>query len=354
MSQTVRNRSLYRRLQQLYGKVKVYNAGVPLWYEYEQPPIIAYDPNPRMVLEVQQHGEQYRISCPCCNDTTYRCYVNHKFGEPDSIGRVITLIKCYNNNCFSNRNNVFTMLNQLLALSNGQTTATLAQAAEDWFVPEEVAVPPEWPGDMVSLNDLLVSQPGHQAVQYMLGRGYTAEQFSKFQLAYCPRSHKFPVATDRIIVPAFKEGQLWGWQARQTFDSKAKGALPKYITMTGMKKGDWLYNFDIAKDQDRLVVVEAPFSVHFLGDCSAATFGKDVSKTQLSQIVRYGQRKPIIVWLDMDAQDKAKAACKHLQMAGLRVYNVDTQTAMNAADYRTAAAWSIINNTVAAGVQNFV
>lgn len=354
MSQNVRNKSLYRRLQQLYGKVKRYNDGIPLVYAYKHAPVSAFEPNPKVLMEVSEHGEQYRINCPCCSDTTYRCYVNHKFGELDLIGRVITLVKCYNEDCFANRHNVFTMLNQLAALPNGQSAATLAQAAEDWFVPEEVAAIPEWPGTMVSLSSLLISQPDHEAVQYMLGRGYTAEQFARYQLAYCSYSDKFPGATNRVIVPMFKEGQLWGWQARQTFDTKGKGAFPKYITMKGMKKGDWLYNFDIAKDQDRLVVVEAPFSVHFLGYCSAATLGKDISNTQINQIVRYGQKKPVIIWLDMDAQDKAQAACKHLQMAGIRVYNVDTQTAMNAADYRTDAAWSIINNTIAAGAQNFV
>jgi len=73
---------------------------------------------------------------------------------------------------------------------------------------------------------------------------------SVFDNAYYP-------LTGRIFIPVIMNGMLVGWQGRYIGDPDWKvSRVQKYFNLRGMSKKDMLYNFDVAKNQPMVVLVE--------------------------------------------------------------------------------------------------
>ena len=101
----VLNPTLYNRLCKLFGSVKISNQGVAM---EPMPPISVpdvFDPD-KLHLDVAVFGEYMLVSCPYCNDTRNRLWINHMFGQKDADGRRLTfLATCYNEGCMANAEN---------------------------------------------------------------------------------------------------------------------------------------------------------------------------------------------------------------------------------------------------------
>ena len=73
-----------------------------------------------------------------------------------------------------------------------------------------------------------------------------------------------------------------------------------------MKKSQLLYGLpEAAGLQDAVVVVEGPTDVWRLGPGAVALLGKDMSLRQQELVDRFLPGRPVVVFLDRDAQDKA-------------------------------------------------
>ena len=98
--------------------------------------------------------------------------------------------------------------------------------------------------------------------------------------------------------------RLAGWQARYIGD--CPDDVPKYLSCKGMKKSQLLYGLPAAvASQDAVVIVEGPTDCWRLGSSAVAIFGKDMSLPQQQLLDRFLPGRPVVVFLDRDAQDKA-------------------------------------------------
>ena len=98
--------------------------------------------------------------------------------------------------------------------------------------------------------------------------------------------------------------RLAGWQARYIGD--CPDDVPKYLSCKGLKKSQLLYGLPAAVGlQDAVVVVEGPTDMWRLGPGAVALFGKDMSLHQQELLDRFLPGRPVVVFLDRDAQDKA-------------------------------------------------
>jgi hypothetical protein len=104
-----------------------------------------------------------------------------------------------------------------------------------------------------------------------------------------------------------------GWQARSI--GAPPPGTPKYLTMTGMKKTEVLYNYDTAKSFPYVVICEGPTDVWRVGPAGVALFGKTISTVQGHLVASGWGGGAAVVLLDADAHEEARRV--HDALAGL-------------------------------------
>lgn len=133
-----------------------------------------------------------------------------------------------------------------------------------------------------------------KAMAYLLGR-ISVKEIVSLQVHYCPYGdYQF-----RIIIPCIAEGKNVGFVAR----SISPMAKAKYLYPEKLKKSAFLWNFDTAQRFDEIVITEGVFDALRVGPDAIATFGKDLSKTQLVHLITCGIKGVTLLW-DEDAREQ--------------------------------------------------
>lgn len=165
---------------------------------------------------------------------------------------------------------------------------------------------------------------------YLVHRGIRLPDTARLHLGY-------DLNENRIVFPHFWHGKLVGWQKRAIPAGEwpsTDDTGPKYRNSTGFPKAETLYGYDYLPDHKRVVVVESPMSVakaHSLGfDRAVATFGAQVSQTQINLLKRFGF---VTVWMDDGPAGRAgeKKVVKGLHRH-TRVWVVPPDTGKDMAD----------------------
>ena len=107
---------------------------------------------------------------------------------------------------------------------------------------------------------------------------------------------------DSLVFPVYYKGELIGWQLRYI------PGTPKFRYLHIFQKGEHLYNYDIARAYEMVVVTEGvKKSLKFPN--GVATFGKSISENQIQKLMNW---KKIVFLYDGedDTQTKAKELVK--------------------------------------------
>lgn len=326
-------RELYTKLAEKFGVVKIANQGMALQIRDR---LIGY----RVVTEVLSPGEYYRVNCPFCGDRKQRLWINHRFAE------YRWLAVCYNETrCLDglfgteNRKELYNIL------FNGQRHVVLQVTQGFEIDPSKPLDEIKLPGAIKLFSEL---PENHQAIVYLQSRGYDPFELERnFGVGYCEsvfdRSH-FPLA-NRIFIPIIFKDSLVGWQGRYIGDPVWKDSgVQKYFNLRGMSKKDMLYNFDLATKQNVCVVVEGAADVWRVGASAVALLGSDMSDHQKKIIQEGFADKPVAVFLDADATDKAIAMASSLYpYLGNKIFPV-ISTAKDPGSMSREECWALINN----------
>lgn len=190
----------------------------------------------------------------------------------------------------------------------------------------------EFPGEIKQLSEL---PSEHPALIYLQQRKFDpVELQSKFGVCFCSRGRTFARmfnTSHTIILPIWMYGRPMGWQARLLYNpdklSPEECAMlgmardddgdyirpPKYWTSPGLEKGRILYNYDVARQNEVVVITEGPFDAIAVGSCGVATLGKSVSSNQLD-LVQTGW-KCAVVLLDPDAAAESATLSNKLKQS---------------------------------------
>jgi DNA primase len=84
------------------------------------------------------------------------------------------------------------------------------------------------------------------------------------------------------------------------------------MNFNALGKSEVLYNIDIAKQYDTIIVTEGAFDAINVGPNAVAILGSMISQNQISKLLKTKAKK-IIMMLDPDAIDKALMSCKKLE-----------------------------------------
>lgn len=293
------NRALYRRCKATFGHVRIRHPGESQIRKMRID-IISGRKKPSIV----HSGESYVVCCPFCNDTRYRCYINHRYGTDDEFGRAQThLAYCHNAGCpLSLKSSE--AYKQLAEMLTGHKLVDLRKVKiEEGNKVDVDAIRMSWPGTVVRVDTL---PDEHPASVYLTTRGFDYRKIGKFyDVHFCIEGNK--ICKDRLIIPIVHNKNMVGWQARAIYDCDWKQSLfPKYYTAPGTPRREILYNFDNAIKYKTGVIVEGVTDVWKVGPQAVCTFGANMTLSQQRLFQKGFKDFNGVLFYDPDVQEQLK------------------------------------------------
>lgn len=155
------------------------------------------------------------------------------------------------------------------------------------------------PKEFIAIGD--GHYPPYVFEPYPIGRGISLERAKRFRLGYCLKG-KY---ANRLIAPVYFNSRCVGFQARwmaktpPMVKDKETGEMVR-ISKTkhakGAKMSRVLYNWDEAKHQKQIVLIESPWASIKIGKKGSATFGKHLSSAQLELVLTSEADEVILMW----------------------------------------------------------
>ena len=326
--ETLLNQKLFEALRLTLGEVRVSNPGEPAVVEYE--PDWEYRAG-RLTGEVTRWGETYCANCPFCGDIDHHLNLCHLWGvrDPRTGDRRFHLAYCQRERgCVRSQRRQWQLWS--LVHKDGHDGGG---ARIPGHQPDSIAVsarPVELPRiELPSLEPLGRLDNTHPAVSYLLGRGFSPARLSAvYGVGYSARdeSARPKIYDPRIVMPIYGLGAsttgqgrrplvLAGWQARSIGSMTPPGA-PKYLTAAGTRKGAVLYGLPLARiTRGPVMLVEGVSDVWRVGPNAMALLGRSISQCQLQLLLAHFKGRPVVIWLDEDAQDAAREMAQRLRRA---------------------------------------
>jgi DNA primase len=141
---------------------------------------------------------------------------------------------------------------------------------------------------------------------YLKSRGVSLSYAKRNGWGY---SHVGFVA-NRIIIPMYINDRLVFWQARDVLgenhpDWGNKKLYKKTRNPTGVSARKVLYNYDVAKDHDEIILVEGFIDAVKAGENAVAANGKKLHSSQVELLTR-SKARSVVLLFDPDAFDDAR------------------------------------------------
>lgn len=105
---------------------------------------------------------------------------------------------------------------------------------------------------------------------------------------------------DRIIIPFFMNGRLVFWQARATWEEPENRDFKKVLNPKGVSARAILYNFDVAREYETVIITEGFMDAAKVGSNAMATNGKMFHVEQCEFLKETNCKEVILAW-DADA-----------------------------------------------------
>lgn len=317
----LRNPELYRRLCGAFGgqrNVKQHRGGQPGEFgkgQFEHEGYRRY----RLEKKGAYVGEEFSVSCPFCNDTKRRLYINHLWGTADPYNgkQILWLWHCYNEECQGLHENRVKLARILFDDEHELLEVNKAAVA-----PPRVKRSIALPGVMQDLLTLAVKQPNHPAVQFCYGRGYRLDELTHmYGVGYCTMEVDYggSAGEGRIVAPWYfrKRGkvELGGWTARRVVDADT----PKWVH--GAPTADVVYGLGDAARYRTVVIDEGPGDKWAVGPQAGAVFGKFVNAQKARLIAKALEpnidKHAVVVLLDpdMDVVQKKAGRPHHIDVS---------------------------------------
>ena len=317
------NSMLYSLLEHKFGEVHIANEGVSAHIQRMSDPL-----RPGRVIErAHTWGEYYCVNCPFCKDTRQRLWINHLYGADYKNNRRTHthLAVCYNENCIDQPGKREQLEDLVFGGGKRLIKRATIKAATAEFVHKAVAPP----GEICSIAGL---PEFHPAARYVATRNFNPALLdSEFQIGVCTfvEEPAYKVMLNRLYIPITFNSQLVSWQGRVVNEA----VKPKYFNCPGTSKSRMLYNYDRAREEPYVVVVEGVPSVWRIGAPAVCLFGKTMSLWQQITLATTWVNKPIILMLDHDAQTEMEQATELLKARGADVRPVYLPDDRDPADY---------------------
>jgi hypothetical protein len=156
----------------------------------------------------------------------------------------------------------------------------------------------------------------------------------------------------RLIVPTFMFGEVVFWQARATWSEEEQHLhsddpeieYKKVLNPSGASNRHILYNYDVAKEFDKVILTEGFIDAAKVGEDAMATNGKRLHPQQVEMLQLTKAKEVVMMW-DLDAWNDVKSRAKDkrssikkaadlLKSAGFKVRGVKMPDERDAGSYK--------------------
>lgn len=145
---------------------------------------------------------------------------------------------------------------------------------------------------------------------YLAQRGIRFSDVQQYGLFWCDQGRY----VNRLIFPVWEQGQLVYWQARAMWEGEGRRFIKSLnpLPTPGMSgASEVLFNLDVARQYERVVLTEGPIDAIHVGPDAVATFGKKISLAQILKLCYAGVKAIDLMW-DADAQREMIVAASRL------------------------------------------
>jgi len=295
------NRTLFRRCKAVFGNVRISQVGEK---QIRKTSIDLITGKPKEVII--HAGEYYAVCCPFCNDTRFRCYINHCYGSDNQWGKPqLHLATCFNGGCplALKTAHIYEELEQML-VGHHLVDLRKVQLREGRTV-DVSKIRSSWPGEVTRVDKLPST---HEANVYLAGRGFDPDKIGRFyNVHWCHTSDRY-ICRNRLIIPIYHDKQMVGWQARAAFETDwKKSSLPKYYTAPGTPRRNILYNLGNASQYEVGIIVEGVTDVWRVGPQAVCTLGATLTNEQQTLFRQHFKDYSGVLLFDPDVKDKLES-----------------------------------------------
>lgn len=302
-SKTPLNVLLYNRIKATFKHVRLGNEGEKQDRQKRKDFLTGKE-----VVDIKNWGEYYAVCCPFCNDTRFRCLINHLYGTMDEFNRKQTrLAVCFNAGCTLSLKDAkaYEQLENMLT-GHKLFDLTKAQVIEGSSVDID-SFRMNWPGAVTRLDKL---PEDHEAVVWLKGvRDFDSKKLGSYYNVHWCYESSHALCRNRIVIPIYHNKKMVGFQTRAPYDIDWKlSNQPKYYTAKGTPKRHLIYNFGNMLKCKTAIIVEGVPSVWRGGDHFGAVLGPSVSNSQLNLITKHFSDGSCVLLMDPDLlnEDKKK------------------------------------------------
>jgi len=244
--------------------------------------------------EVPSHSDEVRFCCPYCvnigkpPDTKFHLYVNltKGVGYCFRCGKVLRFSKDLKTIIsFNGTKNTYTNIRKTLSFLK-----EIPKCREIYDTP--------------AFEFLMAKLSGIYSIDFI------KKFIEEYDLKLCV-DKKYPYLYYRIMIPIKFNGKLVGFQFRSIF-----GEEPKYLSLGYQKENikSYLFNYDRAKSEKIVYLVEGVFDILPIQDRAVAVFGKYLTENQIN-LVKLTWEFPVVVF-DRDAISDAYKTVGELLRSG--------------------------------------
>jgi hypothetical protein len=334
------NVPLFNALCEIYGEGNVYvtNEGV-------EGELVTAKKDGKMWATKCRGGEQYYVNCPACGDTRHRLYIAHWAFKNVQKGKskVYTnaLFFCQNEQKRPDVRDLREKIANIIKLDDVQPASVPANRGRKKKKLElpEGCIPVNEPDAPIAVQD------------YLRSRGFDLDILANGWNVYAVEHlEAYPYHGPKIIYPVLNNGELAFWQARLAWDptkEQQKAGAKKYYFPPGSNKSEYLYNKDMARKQDVVVIVEGVTDAQRVGSIAVALFGKVPSMRQTQIMHNALGHSTGIMLLDEDAKEEAyEYFQRHEKDLFHRGFGFIGLEKGDPADYTREELWDMINKEV--------
>ena len=253
---------------------------------------------------------EYSICCPDCEnngktkDEEFKAWINAETGSYccyrcDSSGSIVRLIQKIEHIP------KMTAIKKLLGKISSLEYLSYQLYNDSYFFDEEEDFIREisLPYGFVGFDEAKKRNIFHE---YLLKRGISIKYALKNEWGFCKTGY----LANRIIVPMFIDNKLVFWQARDVLEEKHpnwgnKKLYKKTLNPQGVSARHVLYNYDVAKNFDEIILVEGFVDAVKAGKNSVAANGKNLHSKQV-ELLTQTKAKKIILLFDPDAFENGR------------------------------------------------